>query len=120
MWGMVMTRPDIAFTLGRLAQHLKEPVERHGKALEWLLQYIRRTLKQKIRLGPGGAHQDTMGIYTDADWASDKMDRKSISGGLGMFYGGPFGWGARKQSSVSTSSVEAEYISQAMYAKFGQ
>ena len=37
-----------------------------------------------------------------------------------MFYGGPFGWASRKQKSVSTSSAESEYVSQAMYAKLGQ
>ena len=120
MYGMVFTRPDIAFTLGRLSQHMKAPVERHGHALKWLLQYVKSTIKQKIRLGPGGAHSSHMGIYTDADWASDKIDRKSISGGAGLFYGGPFGWASKKQASVSTSSAESEYISQAMYAKFGQ
>ena len=37
-----------------------------------------------------------------------------------MFYGGPYSWASKKQSSVSTSSAESEYISQAMYAKQGQ
>lgn len=120
MFGMVYTRPDIAHTLGRLSQFMKAPVERHGHAVKWLLQYIRSTIKQKLRYGPGGPHQDTMGIYTDGDWASDKRDRKSVSGGVGIFYGGPFAWASKKQSSVSTSSAESEYISQAMYAKLGQ
>ncbi|KAI0994587.1 hypothetical protein K3495_g13594 [Podosphaera aphanis] len=65
MFGMVYTRPDIAHTLGRLSQFMKNPVERHGHALKWLIQYIRSTLKQRLRFGPGGVHQNTMGIYSD-------------------------------------------------------
>lgn len=37
-----------------------------------------------------------------------------------MYYGGPISWSSKKQNSVATSSAEAEYISQAMYAKQGQ
>ncbi|KAF7564387.1 uncharacterized protein PtrM4_152160, partial [Pyrenophora tritici-repentis] len=120
MYAMVFTRPDIAFVLGRLAQYMRDPVEMHGTALKNLMRYLRSTVKQKIRFGPGGDHQNEFGIYTDADWASDKTDRKSMSGGVGMFYGGPFSWAAKKQKSVATSSAESEYISQAMYAKQGQ
>lgn len=120
MFSMVYTRPDLAHTLGRLSQFMKVPVERHGHALKWLLQYIRSTLKQKLRFGPGDIHSETMGIYSDADWASDKRDRKSISGGVAIFYGGPFAWASRKQTSVSTSSTESEYIALSMFAKVGQ
>ena len=37
MYAMVLTRPDIAFTLGRLSQYIKKLVERHGYVLKWLL-----------------------------------------------------------------------------------
>src|SRR5439155_21939918 len=37
MYGMVFTRPDIAFAIGKLSQYLKEPVERHGTGLKGLL-----------------------------------------------------------------------------------
>lgn len=49
MYAMILTRPDMAFTLGRLSQFMKAPVERHGHALKWLLQYTRSTIKQKLR-----------------------------------------------------------------------
>ncbi|KAI0992387.1 hypothetical protein K3495_g15798, partial [Podosphaera aphanis] len=119
MYAMILTRPDIAFVLGRLAQHMSNPALHHGHAIKSLMRYLRSTVKQRLRYGPGGAHEDEFGIYTDADWAGDKYDRKSISGGVGMFYGGPYSWASKKQSSVSTSSTESEYISQAMYAKQG-
>jgi hypothetical protein len=99
---------------------MAKPAIHHGHALKNLMRYVRSTIKQKIRFGPGGAHENKFGIYTDADWASDKSDRKSISGGIGMFYGGPYCWASRKQKSVATSSAESEYVSQSMYAKQGQ
>ncbi|KAI1003485.1 hypothetical protein K3495_g4723 [Podosphaera aphanis] len=67
-----------------------------------------------------GAHSHKFAVYTDADWATDKSARKSISGGVCLYYGGPISWSSKKQTSVATSSAEAEYISQAMYAKQGQ
>jgi hypothetical protein len=120
MYGMIFTRPDLAFALGRLSQYMAKPAIHHGHALKNLMRYVRSTIKQKIRFGPGGVHENKFGIYTDADWASDKSDRKSISGGIGMFYGGPYCWASRKQKSVATSSAESEYVSQSMYAKQGQ
>ena len=120
MWAMVMTRPDISFVLGRLAQYMSKPAKHHGHALKNLMRYLRSTIKQRLRFGPGGAHEDQLVVYTDADWASDKSDRKSISGGVAMFYGGPISWASKKQNSVATSSAESEYISQSMFAKQGQ
>jgi hypothetical protein len=48
--------------------------------------------------------------YSDEDWAGNVDDRKSISGGY--FYVGTnlVAWMSRKQSSISLSTVEAEYI----------
>lgn len=120
MYAMILTRPDIAFALGRLSQFMKAPVKHHGHALKNLMRYLKSTSKQKLRFGPRISQDENFCVYTDADWASDKVDRKSISGGVGMFYGGPYSWASKKQSSVSTSSAESEYISQAMYTKQGQ
>jgi hypothetical protein len=48
--------------------------------------------------------------YTDADWAGCIDDRKNTSGAT--FYLGEclVSWISKKQSSVSLSTVEAEYI----------
>ena len=116
---MILTRPDIAFTLGKLSQYMSNPCERHGKALKKLLRYLNSTITQKLRFGPGGAHK-RFAVYSDADWAGDKVDRKSVSGYVIMFYGGPIAWGSKKQKSVATSSCESEYIALAMCTKQGQ
>ena len=55
----------------------------------------------------------TLTAYTDADWAGDTDDRKSTNGGA--FYLGNclVSWLSKKQSSISLSTAEAEYIAAA-------
>ena len=119
MFAMVLTRPDIAFTLGKLCQYMSDPVEHHGHALKSLLRYLRSTATMKLRYGPGGAHSKFV-IYSDADWASDAADRRSVSGSVAMFYGGPISWSSKKQRSVATSSCESEYMALSTSCKQGQ
>jgi hypothetical protein len=118
MYGMVFSRPDIAFAIGKLSQYLKEPVEHHGTGLKGLLRYIGGTIGLRIRYGPSARSRLT--LYSDADWAGDKSDRKSTSGHVAMLYGGPISWGSRKQTSVATSSTESEYMALSLCAKQSQ
>jgi hypothetical protein len=66
---------------------MSDPCERHGKALKKLMRYINSTVTQKIHYGPGKGPK-WVTVYSDAGWASDKTDRKSVSGFVVMFYGG--------------------------------
>ena len=46
--------------------------------------------------------------YTDADWASDKTFRRSMSGGVVNLGGGVLNCWAKEQKSVALSSWESE------------
>ena len=48
--------------------------------------------------------------FSDADWASDSTDRKSTSGYIIQLSGSTIDWMSKKQSSVSLSSCESEYV----------
>lgn len=48
--------------------------------------------------------------YSDADWGGCHDSRRSTTGTILMHHGGPIAWGSRRQSCVSQSTVEAEYV----------
>jgi hypothetical protein len=52
----------------------------------------------------------TLTTYTDADWAGSVDDRKSTSGGAFFLGNCLVSWLSKKQSSISLSTTEAEYI----------
>ena len=55
--------------------------------------------------------------FADADFANNRDDRKSISGHIFQLAMNTISWHSRKQTGVSTSTVEAEYISLSLAAK---
>lgn len=57
--------------------------------------------------------------YADADWGSDTLDRKSVSGYLFKIYGNTVSWASRKQQTVAMSSSEAEYVALSTAASEG-
>jgi hypothetical protein len=80
----------------------------HWTAVKRILRYLQGTKTHGVRFDP------SLGVdfqaFSDADWAGDVSDRKSTSGFLFKLVGGPISWGSKKQSSVSLSTSEAEYI----------
>ena len=48
--------------------------------------------------------------FTDADWAGSIDDRKSTSGATFYLGGCLISWLSKKQTSISLSTMEAEYI----------
>jgi len=117
MYAAIHTRPDIAFAVGRLSQYLSDPAKHHGQALKSLLKYLRSTIDKGIVYGSSGS-SNLVG-YSDSDYATDKLDRKSILGYVYMLGGGPISWISRKQKSVATSTTEAEYMALSTCAKEG-
>nr|XP_016457636.1 PREDICTED: uncharacterized mitochondrial protein AtMg00810-like [Nicotiana tabacum] len=49
--------------------------------------------------------------YCDSDWAAYPDSRKSVNGYLVLFGGSPISWKSKKQTTVSLSFAEADYIS---------
>jgi len=73
---------------------------------------ILRYLKTDPFLGPtysSKGNNELIG-FADADWAGCKESRKSTSGYIFKLAGAAISWKSKKQSTIATSSAEAEYI----------
>ena len=108
------SRPDIAFTVRRLAQFTSNPDSACWAAMKHLLRYLKGTRTKGIIYGlrqtTGSEDDSHIEGYTDADWAGDTFTSRSTTGYVFMSAGGPIAWGSRKQSVVALSTCEAEYI----------
>ena len=86
MWPMTMTRPDIAFSLGRLSSYASDPARRHKQALKKLARYLRSYPNLRLMFRKGGGK--LIG-YSDSNYAIDKTDRVSILGSIFFLYRSP-------------------------------
>ena len=108
---LTASRPDIMFAMGLCARFQSDPKESHVKAVKRIIRYLKGTPDLAL-LYPRGTNFDLVG-YTDADWAGDQVDRKSISG-MAHFLGPCLiSWRSKKQNSVALSTADAEYVSAA-------
>jgi hypothetical protein len=104
----ICTRPDIAFAVFSLSRFLKQPGQIHWEAAIDVLRYLKGTRTRGIRFGDSIQAGDSLICYSDADFANDMDDRKSVTGGI-IFRGiSPISWTSKKQKVISTSTAEAE------------
>ena len=73
-----------------------------------MLRYLRGTIDYGLRY-VADCEFGMVG-YTDLDWVSSVIDRKSTSGSCFSLGSAVIAWRSQKQTSVALSTTEAEYI----------
>lgn len=109
MYLAVATRPDLAFAVGCLARFMSDPSEHHIVAAKRVLRYLRGTKDLSLTYAASGTNSDQLLGYCDADYAQDPDTRRSTTGLCFLMNGGAISWSSKRQSTVSTSTAEAEY-----------
>ncbi len=104
------TRPDIAVGTSILSRHVNNPKESDWVEVKRIYRYLKHTMDKKLKLGNRNETENQLVGYVDADWGGDPQDRKSNTGYVFKFCGAPISWASRKQSMVTLSSTESEYI----------
>lgn len=130
MWIANSTRFDISYVVGQLSQHCNKPVVRHWNSVLQVLRYLSGTRDLKLRIGGKGQEEvfdDRSRMFgyklhgfSDADYAGDHLDRRSVTGHLYLLSRGLVSWSSSKQKCVATSTTEAEYIALSEASKQGQ
>jgi hypothetical protein len=104
---LTFTRPDIAYAVQQVCLHMHAPREPHLAALKRIMRYICGTLHLGLLLRP--CSQDSLVVYSDADWAGCPDTRKSTSGYVVFLGDNLVSWSSKRQVTVSRSSAKAEY-----------
>jgi len=104
----IITRPDIMRAVAKLSQFMTNPGPLHLAAIKRCIQYLYTTRKLAICFD-GLSDDDSFKCYTDASFA-DNQDRRSSQGYLETLFGTPIAWQSNKQSTVTTSTTEAELL----------
>ena len=124
------TKPDIIFSVNKLAQFSSKLYVIHESTLHRVFGYVKSTMSFGIKyrreqiylyldyftvghniIGYAGtSKKEEMQAISDADHASDPTDRKSIRGFVFTIISGAIFFNSTKQRSVAVSTTEAEYI----------
>ena len=112
----VMTRLDVAFAVALLSRYLLNPSQEHQKAIDQVIRYLYCT--RYLALSYGGDELRLI-LASDASFADDPDTRFSSQGYIISLFGGPIDWKASRQSTVTTSTTEAELLALTTTAKEG-
>ena len=121
MWPAAMTRADISEAHHQLTKFNRDPGPAHWEAAQRVARYLKGTKRHGLLIdgtgitftdnGDGTETLDQPVIFhCDADYAGDLDDRKSTSGLHVQIAGAMVTWRAKKQGSVTLSTMESELI----------
>uniref|UniRef100_A0ACD5W9H1 Uncharacterized protein n=1 Tax=Avena sativa TaxID=4498 RepID=A0ACD5W9H1_AVESA len=109
---LAVTRPDISYLVHILSQFVSAPTTVHYSHLLRVLRYLRGTITRRLLFPRSSSLQ--LQCYSDATWASDPSDRRSLSAYCVFLGGSLIAWKTKKQTSVSRSSVDVELRAMAL------
>ena len=106
------THPSIAFAVNQLSAYTADPSLSHQMAVRRILRYLAGTKDLRItyqKTQQTQSHMELLHGFADAAYANN-TDYRSTSSYVFIVAGGAVMWGSRKQTSVTLSSTEAEYV----------
>jgi hypothetical protein len=111
LYAAISTRPDISFAVNRLTQHMIAPTVANAKACDRVFRYLAGTKAKGLLFGR--RNESVLTAWSDSDWGTDWIDRKSQTGWAAMLWGDLVSWASKKQKVVAQSSCEAELYAEA-------
>ncbi|OWY91673.1 polyprotein [Phytophthora megakarya] len=100
------TRPDVAHATRHLGKYLSSYDHTHYAQAKRVLRYLNSTCDYGLVM-----NKDVrICSYSDANYANDPVDRRSISGYVTTIDGNVLSYASRKQEINALSTCEAEYV----------
>jgi hypothetical protein len=108
MYAAKMTRPDILFAVTAASRYNQDPGNAHWSAVKRILSYLAGTITHGLCFSKTDS-ADLLVAYSDSDFAGCPDTRRSTSGLIFTFNGGPVSWTSNLQKPIANSTAEAEY-----------
>ncbi|MBW0526413.1 hypothetical protein O181_066128 [Austropuccinia psidii MF-1] len=108
------SRPDIAFDVNYLARFSMNTKKSHWEALEHLIAYVRGTRTLGILMANNNS-SPAIHCYVDASWGGE--GDQSSHGYIILHGKSPISWQSKKQSTVASSTAQAEYMALSFAAR---
>ncbi|XP_058767974.1 uncharacterized mitochondrial protein AtMg00810-like [Vicia villosa] len=100
---LTSSHPDIVFSVGLCARFQKNPKESHFSAVKCIFRYLVGTTNVVLWYRKNSDFD--LIAYCDADYAGDKVERKSISGACHILGDALTTWSCKKQSTIAFSTT---------------
>ncbi|GKA93744.1 ribonuclease H-like domain-containing protein [Tanacetum coccineum] len=108
---LTASRLDIMFAVYACSRFQVTPNTSHLHDVKRIFRYLRG--KPKLGLWYARVSAFDLEAYSDSDYASANLDRKSTTGGCQFLGRRLISWQCKKQTIVATSTTEAEYVAAA-------
>ena len=98
LWVARCTKPDIALTVHKTTRQTHQPRLHDWNLAKRVARYLKGTKTIKINMKPRDVRCSSTKLesFSDADFAADKSDRKSLTGGIILPNGMAISWSAKK------------------------
>ncbi|PHT58324.1 hypothetical protein CQW23_00687 [Capsicum baccatum] len=107
MYIMNSTRSDIACAISKLSWYTSNPNKTHWMAMKRVLGYLKYTQNYALHYNKYPA---VLEGYSDANWITGSNEVKSTSGYVFTIGGGAVSWKSSKQTCITRSTIESEFI----------
>ncbi|GJW30669.1 zinc finger, CCHC-type containing protein [Tanacetum coccineum] len=114
MYAMTSTRPNIAYAVGRLSRFTSNPSNQHWQAITRILKYLKGTMNYGLSYV---GYPSMLEAYSDASWISHVEYSSSTSGWVFLLWGCAISWASKKQTCITSSTIESEFVALAAAGK---
>jgi hypothetical protein len=114
MYAMISTRPDIAFAVGKLSRYTHNPSLIHWQGINRVFKYLKGTMDYGLTYT---GFPSVLEGYSDASWITNMEDHSSTTGWVFLLGGGAICWASKKQTCITNSTMESEFVALAAAGK---
>eukprot|EP00961_Rhodomonas_salina_P230358 3113161-Rhodomonas_salina.5 len=113
---VALTRPVLAFAYSELSKFVQfpGPLTSRRQRERCSILWARTTSGSPIRILDTVLRRNVLEGWVDSYYASDPDTRRSVTGFVMSLNNGPVAWKAKRQSCVTLSSSEAEFVAASM------